>query len=126
MARVPRTSRVVCTQENYEAIIQYTRNKVFEYKSREDVIDIFRKLGVLKHTDSVHTINELFTKLTDHKVLRVKYSRELSREPTYKFSGLEDKWHVRPAGKGSRVPEYLQYDSGPEAEFGNFLSSAWT
>lgn len=123
MARVPRTSRRVCTQENYEVIIQYTRNKAFDYQDRETLIRVFQSIGVLQSKDTVHTINELFTKLTDHRVLRAKYSRDMSREPTYKFSGLEDKWHV------SRVrchQEYLQYNSGPVTDLGNFLQSAWT
>ena len=123
MARVPRTSRRVCTQENYEAIIQYTRNKVFEYKSREDMIIIFQSIGVLQRKDSIGVVTELFAKLTERGVLRAKYSRELSNEATYKFSGLEDKWHVR---NDNRLPEYLQFNSGPELELGNFLSSAWT
>lgn len=123
MARVPRTNRRVYTQENYEAIIKYTRNKSFEYKSREDMIAIFQSIGVLQRTDGIGIVTELLTKLTDYGVLRAKYSRNLSNEAMYKFSGLEDRWHE---SRSKRVPEYLQFNSGPEADLGNFLYSAWT
>ena len=117
-----RSERNTFTEENYQLLINYTRNKTFKFKTREDIIDELKSIGVLKATDSASVATVLLGRLVDHGVMRMEYYLHAGDSNKYKFTGCETKWHLNAT---SKKESFLVYDSGPTAELGFMLNQAW-
>ena len=115
--------RNTCTEENYQLIIDYTRNKTFKFMSRENIVDELKSIGVLKITDSASVATSLIGRLVDYGVLRIKNYTYTGDSNMYKFTGGEYKWYLKTS---KHKEEYLKFDSGPEAKFDSFLRGVWS
>jgi hypothetical protein len=115
--------RNICTEENYQRIIDYTRNKTFKFKTREDIVEELKSIGILNHEDSASVATALLSRLVERSVMRIEFYVHAGDSNKYKFTGSEDKWHLKVSNKKE---EYLTFDSGPEASLDSFIRSAWS
>lgn len=114
--------RNACTEANYQLLLNYTRGKTFKFKTREDIVDELKSIGILKTTDSASVATVLLSRLVDHSVMRMEHYVHAGDSNKYKFTGCEAKWHLNATNKKEA---FLVYDSGPTAELESMLNQVW-
>jgi hypothetical protein len=111
------------TEENYKAIIEFTRNKVSEFEDKEATVETLKRIGVLNSNDSQYIIGEIIERLSDFGVLKLKTAGKQGESNFYKFTGSEAKWHLN----ASHLPKenYLEFNPCSTLEVFKFLTSGW-
>lgn len=122
MGRI-RVNQSVATEENYKRIIEYTRNRTFKYISREETVDVLIQLGIVKKRETADSYTNIISRLVENQVLRIKHPHLPGKFALYKFTGVEDKWHLVPRKENSN--KSLAVSSGEAYELSKFLQGAW-
>lgn len=108
--------------ENYNQIIEYTRNKTFKFEPKENVVRVLRSMNILQKGDSDYLVTRILDRLIECNVLKVMRS-PIQGEPNWlKFTGAEDRWHDNNNRKCK--DEYLQFKTD-ECVPHVFLTSVW-